>query len=195
MNCPSALPVIETARLRLRPFRAADATALQQLASAREIADTTARIPHPYPDGAAAAWIATHAAAWTEQRELALAITLRDADTLIGSIGLLLEPAHEKAELGYWIGTPFWRRGFASEAATALVNYAFGVLSLQRVQAHHFARNPASGRVLLNAGLRREGVSPRAFKKNERFEDIVFYGALRRDWSGATRDAPPPAAT
>jgi len=55
---------------------------------------------------------------------------------------------------------------------------------LQRVQAHHFARNPASGRVMLKLGMRREGASPRAIKKSGRYEDIVFYGVLRRDWPG-----------
>jgi [ribosomal protein S5]-alanine N-acetyltransferase len=184
MNFPPEIPVIETPRLRLRPFAAADAPDVQRLAGAREVADTTARLPHPYPDGAAEAWIATHAAAWTERRELALAITLREGGGLLGSIGLVLNPAHEQAELGYWIGVPHWRRGYATEAASALADYAFRVLGLQRVQAHHFARNPASGRVLLKSGLRREGTSPRAFLCHGRFEDLVFYGAVRRDWPG-----------
>jgi RimJ/RimL family protein N-acetyltransferase len=184
MNFPDEIPVIETPRLRLRPFTPADAREVQRLAGAREVADTTARMPHPYPDGAAAAWIATHAAAWTEHRELALAVTGKATGELLGSVGLVLDPGNEQAELGYWVGLPHWRQGIATEAASALVDYAFRVLGLQRVQARHFARNPASGRVLLKSGLRREGTSPRALLKHGRFEDLVFYGAVRRDWPG-----------
>jgi RimJ/RimL family protein N-acetyltransferase len=184
MEFSAELPVLATPRLRLRPFTAADAPAVEQLAGAREVADTTARIPHPYPAGAAAEWIATHAEAWTAHRELALAVTLAEDGALVGSIGLVFSPEHEKAELGYWIGLPFWGKGFASEAAGALVEFAFTRLGLNRVEAHHMARNPASGRVLLKAGLRREGVSPAAMKKNGRFEDVVFYGALRSDRRG-----------
>lgn len=182
MSFPAEFPVIETPRLRLRAFTPADARAVQALAGDRRIADTTARLPHPYPDGAAEAWIATHALGWAGRRELPLAITLRAEGGLIGSIGLVFEPEHERAELGYWIGVPFWNHGFATEAAGALVDFGFQVLGLQRVQAHHFARNPASGHVMLKIGLRREGTSPRAFKKNGRFEDIIFYGVLRKDW-------------
>jgi RimJ/RimL family protein N-acetyltransferase len=86
--------------------------------------------------------------------------------------------------LGYWIGVPFWRNGFATEAGAALTDFAFRALGLNRVQAHHFARNPASGRVLLKIGLRREGASPQMLLKNGRFEDVIFHGVLRRDWPG-----------
>jgi RimJ/RimL family protein N-acetyltransferase len=182
MEFPAELPVITTPRVRLRPFTAADAPTVERLAGAREVADTTARIPHPYPEGAAAAWIATHAEAWATRRELALAITLAEGGELVGSIGLVFSPEHEKAELGYWIGLPFWGKGFASAAAGALVGFAFSRLGLNRVEAHHMARNPASGRVLLKAGLCREGVSLGAMRKNDRFEDVVFYGARRSDW-------------
>ena len=167
---------------------------VQRLAGVREVADSTLRIPHPYPDGAAEAWIATHAGRWTAREELALAITLKDGGGLVGAVGLVFEPAHDKAELGYWIGVPFWRRGLATEAAGGLVDFGFKVLGLARVQAHHMSRNPASGRVLLKLGMRREGTSPRAVKKDGRYEDIVFYGILRRDWPGCSSAPPFPSA-
>lgn len=184
MNFPAEFPLIETPRLLLRAYAGTDAAAVQRLAGAREVADTTARLPHPYPDGAAEGWIASHAASWAARQELALAVTAREDGQLLGSVGLVFDQANENAELGFWIGLPFWRHGFATEAASALTDYAFRVLGLQRVQARHFARNPASGRVLLKAGLRREGTSPRAYLRNGRFEDVVFYGAVRRDWPG-----------
>lgn len=192
MAYPDLLPVIETPRLLLRPFLPADGVLVQRLAGVREIADTTLHIPHPYPDGAAEAWIGTHAERWTDRAELVLAITLKDGGNFVGAVGLVLAPAHDRAELGYWIGVPYWRRGLATEAASGLVDFGFKVLGLQRVQAHHMSRNPASGRVLLKLGMRREGASPRAVKKNGRYEDIVFYGILRRDWPGCTSTPPFP---
>ena len=184
MTFPPEIPVIETPRLLLRPFMSADAGEVQRLAGAREVADTTGRLPHPYPDGAAEGWIGAHSADWAAHRELALAITRREDGVLLGAVGLVFDPANLKAELGYWLGVPHWGQGFATEAASAVIDYAFRVLGLQRVQAHHFARNPASGRVMLKSGMRREGTSPRAFHRNGRFEDVVFYGVIRRDWPG-----------
>ncbi len=183
MNFPANFPVLETARLRLRAFRPADAPDVQRLAGERAVAATTATMPHPYPDGLAPAWIATHADVWRDQRELVLAITLRATGELVGCIGLRFETINEKAELGYWVGRPHWGRGYASEAARALVAYGFEALGLMRIQAHYMAHNPASGRVMEKAGLRREGCSPAAMKKDGRFVDLVFHGALRDQWA------------
>lgn len=194
MPFPAEFPLIETPRLVLRAFDPTDAPDVQRLAGAREVAQSTALIPHPYPDGVAEQWIATHPAEWAAHCGLALAVTLKDRGELVGAIGLTFTLAHARAELGYWIGVPFWRHGFATEAATALTDFAFRVLALNRVQAHHYASNPASGRVLLKVGLRREGISPRLMWKNGRFEDVVFYGVLRRDWPGLDGSVAPPLA-
>jgi RimJ/RimL family protein N-acetyltransferase len=190
MVFPAEFPLIETPRLLLRPFDLTDGPAVQQLAGAKEVANATALIPHPYPDGAAEQWIATHASEWAAHRVLSLAVALKANGALIGSMGLTIAEEHARAELGYWIGVPFWRNGFATEAASALTDFAFRVLQLNRVQAHHYASNPASGRVLLKVGMRREGTSPKMMFKNGRFEDVVFYGALRRDWPGCGSTAP-----
>lgn len=190
MHFPAELPLIETPRLVLRPFDLTDASIVQRLAGAKEVANATALIPHPYPDGVAEQWIVTHAAEWAAHRGLSLAVTLKPTGELIGAIGLTFVEAHARAELGYWIGLPFWRHGFATEAASALADFGFRVIGLNRVQAHHYASNPASGRVLLKVGMRREGTSPKMMLKNGRFEDVVFYGVLRRDWPGLGSAAP-----
>lgn len=186
MDFPAALPVLETARLRLRPYALADAADLQRLAGDQAIADTTRNIPHPYPDGAAEAWIGTHAAKWAAREELILALTQRTTGELLGSIGLIIGEAGQAAELGYWIGVPHWSRGYATEAVRSVLGYGFSRLELNRIQAHHMVHNPASGRVMEKAGMRREGFGPQAMNKNGRLVDVVFYGALRADW----RDSP-----
>ena len=190
MNFPRAFPVLETARLRLRPYALADAPKVQRLAGEKAVAATTASLPHPYPDGAAAVWIATHAAKWADHEEMIFAITLKGSGEMLGAIGLVLSPAHEKAELGYWMGLPYWNKGYASEAARAVIDCGFRSLGLNRIQAHHMAVNPASGRVMEKAGMTREGVSPQALKKTGQFHDLVFYGVLRRDWPGLPESTP-----
>ena len=114
---------IETRRLILRPFELSDAADVQRLAGDFEIADTTLNIPHPYEDGMAEEWISTHASSFEQGEHAAYAITQRDDDQLVGAISLVIERRFDKAELGYWIGKPFWNRGFCTEASVALLSY------------------------------------------------------------------------
>ncbi|MGB5674838.1 MAG: GNAT family N-acetyltransferase [Gemmatimonadota bacterium] len=173
-------PTLATERLLLRPFTLADAEALQRLAGAEEIADTTLNIPHPYADGLAEAWIESHADAFRDRERVVLAITDSNA-VLVGAISLRLDLGHRRAELGYWIGLPFWGRGYATEAVVAMVEYGFKELGLNRIFAHHLARNPASGRVLEKAGFVHEGFHRAAVLKNGRFEDLHSFAVLRAD--------------
>ena len=70
---------------------------------------------------------------------------MRDDEVLVGAVGLRLKREHDRAELGYWIGVPYWGRGYATEAAAAVVGYAFETLGLHRVFASHYTKNAASG--------------------------------------------------
>jgi [ribosomal protein S5]-alanine N-acetyltransferase len=97
---PTEQPTLLTERLRLRPFSLADAPEVQRLAGDRAIADTTLNVPHPYPDGAAEAWIETHAGGFAAGRQATFAITLRDGGALVGSIGLVIDARSGRAELG-----------------------------------------------------------------------------------------------
>lgn len=175
------LPTLITSRLVLRPFTLADALDVQRLAGDRDVASTTLRIPHPYKDGMAEEWIRTHADKFARDEGTSLAVTLRDTGTLMGAVGLEICNEHSKAELGYWIGKPYWGKGFASEAAKALVDYGFQEAGLNRIYAHHIVRNPASGRVMLKIGMRHEGTLRQHTKKWEVFEDVQVYGVLKED--------------
>jgi RimJ/RimL family protein N-acetyltransferase len=172
------LPTLSTARLVLRPFRLEDAPEVQRLAGAREIAASTLTVPHPYPDGAAETWIGTHSAAWAERKSSTFAMTLKEDDTLVGAIGLMLTMEDRRAELGYWVGLPWWNCGYATEAGRALLDFGFGPLGLHRIMARHLARNPASGRVMEKLGMEREGVLRHHVLKWGVFEDLVVYAAL-----------------
>jgi RimJ/RimL family protein N-acetyltransferase len=171
-----------TERLLLRPFHVGDAPEVQRLAGAREIAAGTLTIPHPYPDGAARAWIATHSESALRGEALDLAIERREDRVLVGAIGLRYEREHHRAELGYWIGVPYWGNGYATEAAAAVLRGAFELQRLNRVYASHFANNPASGRVLQKLGMKNEGTSRRHYRKGDAYLDSECYAILRTEW-------------
>jgi len=184
-------PILRTRRLVLRPFALSDASAVQRMAGVAAVADTTLSIPHPYEDGVAEAWIATHGPAYRRGENVVFAITDRDG-VLVGAINLRLVAEDHRGELGYWVGVPFWGRGYATEAVQAVIGYGFTTLELNRLEARHLSRNPASGRVMQKAGMHHEGHQRQHVRKNGRFEDLEYYGILRTD-----RRLPdsPPAAT
>lgn len=175
-------PTLQTERLILRPFTLADASTIQRLAGAREIADMTLNIPYPYLDGMAEAWISTHQPSFENGASVTFAIVRRSDDTLCGAIGLGINPDHAHAEMGYWLGVPYWGQGYTTEAAQAVVRYGFTDLNLHRIYANHFARNPASGRVMQKIGMTREGRLREHVRKWNTFEDLVQYGILRNEW-------------
>lgn len=170
-------PNIETERLILRPFAQTDAPDVQRLASDKRIAEPTVKIAHPYPEGAAEAWIATHDAIHESGSAVIRAITLKNSGELIGAISLvLITPLHQRAEIGYWIGTGYWSRNYCSEAASAMIGFARTSLGLTRISARCLARNPASARVLEKIGMRREGLLPAHDFHRGAYEDLLLYG-------------------
>jgi RimJ/RimL family protein N-acetyltransferase len=176
-------PTLETERLILRPFDPADASEVQRLAGEREVAHGTLNIPHPYEDGMAEQWIASHRATFEAGGAVNFAIVRREDRQLVGSICLMdISGRHQHAEIGYWIGKLFWGNGFATEAARAVLGYAFEVLQLNRVFAFHYSRNPSSGRVLEKVGFIREGGPRKHVEKWGIFEDLDYYGILREEW-------------
>lgn len=177
-----APPALRTARLLLDAFSPADVPELARLAGDRAVADTTLALPHPYHEADARRFLAAVADGHAAGSALTLAIRLADGPRLVGAIGLKdIDRDHAVAELGYWVGVPWWGRGIATEAARAVLAYAFDELGLNRVSAHHMVRNPASGKVLERAGMRREGLLRQRVLRWGQFEDVVVYGALRSD--------------
>ena len=181
-------------RLVLRPFVPGDAPDVRRLAGDPDVASTTATIPHPYPNGMAEAWIASHRARLVAGTDVVYAVTRPREDAgpiLIGAIGLILDPPDRGAEMGYWIGKPFWGRGYATEAARGIIDYGFGMLGLTRIHAHHMVRNPASGRVLEKAGMTFEREVPEGIIRWGKPEDVRMYAITRP--SGPSRPSGAPA--
>lgn len=172
----------DTPRFLLRPFTLADADPVTRIVSDREVAATTLNIPHPYEPGMAEAWIATHADGVHRQSPVVFAVTRREDGAIIAAIGLSLEPEHHRAELGYWVARAEWGKGVCTEAAHAVLKYGFSILGLERIHAHHFAGNPASGRVMQKLGMRHEGTLRGHIVKWGRREDVECYGILREEF-------------
>lgn len=176
------IPTLDAGELVLRPMTIDDAPEVQRLAGDRAIAEMTLRIPHPYEDGMAEQWIATHGESFDKGEGLVLGVTCKDGGALVGTVGLTdIAPRHQ-AELGYWIGVPWWNRGYCTRAALALLNYAFHELGLVRVHASHLARNPASGRVMRKIGMHHEGRRRQHVLKWDRLEDLELYGILKTEF-------------
>lgn len=174
------IPTLSTERLILGPFALEDGPRVEELAGHEAIARMTLNIPHPYPPGAANLWIATHLLAYLKGEGVTFAIRLKDG-TLIGAIGLTVTRRDDRAELGYWMGVPYWNQGYTTEAARACLAFGFSEMGLQRIMASHLDINPASGRVMQKIGMQKEGHLRRHIKKNDAFFDLIQYGILKEE--------------
>jgi ribosomal-protein-alanine N-acetyltransferase len=163
----------------IRPWTGADAAALVRHANDREVwRNLRDRFPHPYTAEDAAAWL-TFAALQEPLTHWAIEV---DGEAG-GGIGFTIgDDVHARmAEIGYWLGRPFWGRGIATEALRAVTAHAFAAHGLERVQACVFAWNPASIRVLEKAGYTLDGRLRRAVTKDGATTDLLIYGILRPD--------------
>ena len=175
---------LRTARLLLRSIESDDVRAIVRLAGAKEIAATTLNIPHPYAEEDARSFLTKASEDFRAGRSVSFAIAITPGREVCGAVGLNIADAHQRAELGYWIGVPFWGQGFATEAAGATVAFGFQMLRLHRIHAHHFSGNTASQRVLEKIGMRHEGRSREHIRKWNRFVDLENYGLLAEEFSG-----------
>ena len=114
-----------------------------------------------------------------------LAITIARTGELIGNVGLRRDNASDPlADMGYELSPTHWGRGFATEAARAIIGWGFGEWEgLERIHAHCIAENEASARVLLKAGLRQEARLRDHQHFKDRFWDVLIFGVRRGDWT------------
>jgi RimJ/RimL family protein N-acetyltransferase len=137
-----------------------DIADIVRLASDYEVAKNLSRMPHPYSDMNARDWIEDAAKKREAGTDHSFAITRKDDGAFLGSCGL-----HKRElgafEFGYWLGKPFWRQGYATEAARRLVAFAFLELGVTQVIAGYFHDNPASGHVLKKLGSMPDGAGDR----------------------------------
>lgn len=175
-------PIMKTERLILRPFKLLDSKIVQELAGDSKIAETTLNIPHPYIDGMAEAWINTHKDNLINEKSITYAIVKKETDELMGAISLMINKIHKKAELGYWIGVPYWNKGYCTEASRAIVELGFKELNLNRIYALAMESNAGSWRVMEKVGMRYEGTRREDVIKDGIPMDLKSYAILRKDF-------------
>jgi RimJ/RimL family protein N-acetyltransferase len=175
-------PVLTTARLRLRPFTAADADALFALHSRAEVLRYWDAPPWSDPTRAQR-FLASCRQLEEEGTGARLAMDRLADGAFIGWCGLVSwNPDYRSASLGYCLDDAAWDQGYATEAASALLQWGFDTLALNRVQAETDTRNLASARVLEKLGFVREGTLREDCVVNGDVSDSWVYGLLEREW-------------
>lgn len=158
--------------IHLTEVKAEDRVAFLQHLKEKEISEQTLRIPYPYTEADADAWIAKA----LQDRTLTFAIRVGDGFA-IGSFGFefLNSDDRSEAEIGYWIAKTYWGRGIATSVVRRMCRYGFEELGLRRITAEVFAFNPGSCRVLEKCGFRRVGVLPSRYRKSNQVIDAIRY--------------------
>ena len=177
----ASLPELETSRLVLRPLKMKDAKDIFAYTSDPDVARYVLWEPHKsvadtrnyirciralYHRGLPASW----------------AVTLRESGQVIGTIGFMwYSDANSAAEIGYSFSKAHWNMGYATEALRAVIDSVFRTLPVNRLEAQHDVRNPASGRVMEKCGMRKEGVLRQRIKNKGEFVDVALWSFLRTD--------------
>ena len=170
---------LELSTFSMRSLRSTDATSIARQLNNPNVSRYMSGVPVPYTLTDAVDWLAR---VMTHDPETHFAITIDDE--LIGGIGLKPDPSglavlKHSAEIGYWLGEPFWNRGILSEAVVAMTECAFTDRQLVRLHAFVYAPNLASARVLEKAGYELEGRSRAHYCRDGEFIDALRYGKVR----------------
>ncbi len=171
----------------IRTFRPYDANALTKYANNPRVAmNLRDGFPHPYTKSDAVTFLDG-----LRDRVPELTFAIASGGEAIGCISLTLQGDvwRSSAEIGFWIGEPFWGRGYTTQAVRALSAFGFQNFALRRLYALVFGWNQASARVLEKCGYLREGCMREAIIKEGQVTDMWHYGLPRRDWDSLARSS------
>ena len=174
---------LETERLILRPIEETDVPALFPLINDPDVAGNLMSVPHPYPEEEYAPWIRNAREKMERREQFDMAIVLKETGLPIGSCGIMdISWEHMRGEMAYWLGQPYWRQGYMTEAVRRMAQFGFEELGFERMHARCFTQNAGSIQVLEKSGFKREGHIRRAVRKNDEFLDMFLYGLLREEF-------------
>lgn len=169
--------LLSIGRWLIRSWQAEDEEAIVRYANNRSVSiHLRDSFPYPYTRADAQAWLRS-----VRRRQPETMFAIASQQEAIGGIGLHIQPDVYRisAELGYWLGEPFWGQGIATEAVRAVTEWGFSHLGLARIYAGVFDGNPASARVLEKAGFMLEGRMRSAVIKEGRILDQFLYARVR----------------
>ncbi len=173
---------LTTARLLLRLPQPRDAEAIHRLVNDWGVVRMLARLPFPYPRQLADDWIASTAMqAEAGQAHHFVILSGRDGETVLGCVGVQVDAAARRGDLGYWIARHAWNDGVASEAAGRLARWALARLELDRLTAQVATDNPASAAVLRRIGFRETGTGKQLFVARGATQPVLLFEATRAD--------------
>ncbi len=183
--------LIETDRLILRVPGEVDAAGIERLIGDWDVTRMLGRVPYPYPEGGALEWIAELHPKIADGEVLNLALIERanPAAGVIGCVGLEAREGKDEFELGYWLGMPFWGRGYMTEAARALVDHGFRAMGLARIVSGHLPENLGSRAVLSKLGFRDSGHEQRWSRPRNCETTVLLMMLERQDYLAAQADA------
>lgn len=185
---------LETQRLILRPVEWRDARAIVELIGNFNVSKTLSRVPHPYSKQDAIDFLTRRLGRDLPENDIAFAIELKSGpDHLIGCMGVHPERAEEEgdlqtAEIGYWLGEPYWGQRIMSETAARVVAHAFEDVELTRLVAGHMVDNEGSRRILEGLGFRRYDTNKRASAALGCEVDCHMLELTCEEWAGGTRN-------
>lgn len=170
-------PRIDTERLILSQLEENDIPSIVEFLQHRIFSDLTSNIPYPYTEDDAKFWLKMSKDAFENKTGFTFGIRNKE-EQLIGAIGLH-DRDDDKAELGYWIGIPYWNKGYVTEAAKAIVNFGFEELELNKIYATHLIHNPASGKIMEKIGMEKEALLKQHVKHDNEYFDLVMYSIFK----------------
>ena len=169
-------PTLSTERLVLsQPIVSDLEDVVFQMNSTSEISENTLSLPFPYREENAHFWFKMAEDGFANKDAFIFGIREKENLKLIGAVGLHLDVAHHKAEVGYWLGKSFWNNGYVSEALQEVLKFGFEELKLNKIYASHFHHNPASGKVLEKNGFVFEAELKQEILKNGKYLDLFRY--------------------
>ncbi|WP_223558049.1 GNAT family N-acetyltransferase [Chryseobacterium lathyri] len=170
-------PAIETERLILSQLKEEDLPFVTEYLQDKIFSDVTSNIPYPYTGEHARFWMKMSRESFENNTGYTFAVRNKEGQ-ILGAIGLH-DRDDDKAELGYWMGKPFWNKGYITEAAIALIDFGFNELQINKIYATYFLDNPASGRIMEKIGMEKEALLKQHLKKDGKYIDVMMYSILK----------------
>jgi len=175
-------PTLHTARLTLGRIEVSDIPTIIKYARNPNVSKMLRTMPYPYAEKDAIFWLNKARTEFEKESAYIFRIGLANRGEFIGGISLHLKKEHQKATIGYWIGEPFWGKGYMTEALGAVLKFGFDALNLNKIQALHKASNAASGKVMAKNKMVKEAELVDDMYQNEAFHTLIQYRLTKREY-------------
>ncbi|TAK93407.1 N-acetyltransferase [Patescibacteria group bacterium] len=176
-------PELVTNKLKLRKILMTDLPSLVKYCNNKKISDQIFNIPFPYTEEDAIYRLNFASQGFKNKERYIFAITLKENDELIGEIGLHLDKVNNHAQFGYWVAELFWGKGIATEATSAILKFGFEELQLHKIYATHYPENEASGKVMFNNQMIKEGELSDHYLIEGVYRTVIQYRLTRLEYA------------